>query len=76
VVHTSIATSWILNSVLTGMLIIIQTVYPLCKTFVPLKHNITAQGFFAVHLLDHLKHISGGSAEFLAEFNVFPLLKL
>jgi hypothetical protein len=39
----------------TGMLIIFQTVSPLCKTFVPLKHGIMAQDFFTVCLLDHLK---------------------
>jgi hypothetical protein len=54
------------------MLIIFQTVSPLCKTFVPLKHSITAQGFFTVHLLDHLKHFASG----FAELDIFLLLKL
>jgi hypothetical protein len=58
------------------MLIIFQTVSPLCKTFVLLKQGTMAQGFFAVRLLDHLKCFASGSAEFLAEFNVFPSLKL
>jgi hypothetical protein len=81
VAHTSIANFVDLefssdHSWPTSMLIIFQTVYPLCKTFVPLKHNITAEGFFTVRLLDHLKRIFSVFAEFLAEFNVFPLLKL
>jgi hypothetical protein len=44
------------------MLIIFQTVSPLCKTFVPLKHSTTAQGFFTAGLLDHLKRFIGGFA--------------
>jgi hypothetical protein len=39
----------------TSVLIILQTVSSLCKMLVPLKHNTTAQGFFHVCLLDHLK---------------------
>jgi hypothetical protein len=50
------------RSWLTGMLIFFQTVSHLCKTFVPHKHNTTAQGFFAVHVLDHLKHFASGFA--------------
>jgi hypothetical protein len=45
---------------LTNMLIIFQTVCPLCKTFVLLKHSTTAQGFFAICLLDHLKRFASG----------------
>jgi hypothetical protein len=47
---------------LIGMLIIFQTVSPLCKTFVPLKHSTMAQGLFAIRLLDHLKQITSGFA--------------
>jgi hypothetical protein len=39
----------------TSILITFQTVLPLCKTCVSLKHSIMTQGFCAVHLLDHLK---------------------
>jgi hypothetical protein len=42
------------------MLIIFQTVSPLCKTLVPFKHSTTAQSFFAVRLLDHLKRFANG----------------
>jgi hypothetical protein len=44
------------------MLIVFKTVSPLCKTFVPFKHSTTAQGFFAVRLLDHLKRFASGFA--------------
>jgi hypothetical protein len=59
---TNIATSWILNSVLTGMLIIFQTLCPIYKTFVPLKHSAMAECFFAVCLLDHMKRFASGFA--------------
>jgi hypothetical protein len=44
--------------------------------FVPIKYSTTAQGVFAIRLLDHLKRFFGGFAYFLAELDVFPLLKL
>jgi hypothetical protein len=46
----------------TSMLITFQTVSPLCKTFVPLKHSTMAQGFITVGLLDHLKCFANGFA--------------
>jgi hypothetical protein len=61
---------------LTGVLIIFQTVSLLCKTFVPLNHSNAAQGFFIVCLLDHLKLSLADFPKFLAEPDVFPLLKL
>jgi hypothetical protein len=45
------------------------------KTFVPLKHSTAAQGF-AVRLLVHVQRFASGFAYFLAELDVFPLLKL
>jgi hypothetical protein len=46
----------------TSMLIIFQTVSPLCKPIVPLKQSTMAQGFFTIHLLDHLKRFASRSA--------------
>jgi hypothetical protein len=50
------------HSWLTGMLIIFQTVSPLSQTFVPIKHSTMAHGFYAIHLLDYLKHFASGFA--------------
>jgi hypothetical protein len=46
------------RSLPTSMLIIFQTGFPLCRTFVPLEHSTTAQSFFAVLSLEHLKNIA------------------
>jgi hypothetical protein len=61
---------------LTGMLIIFQAVSLLCKTFVPLNHSIAAQGFFTICLFEHLELSLVYFPKFLAEPDVFPLLKL
>jgi hypothetical protein len=44
----------------TCMLNIFQTVSPLFKKFVPLKHSTKTQGAFTICLPDHLKHLPRG----------------
>jgi hypothetical protein len=78
---TSVATSLIWSSVLTvfwltGLHIIFQAVSLLCKMYAPLKHATTVQGFFAVPLLVHQKHFASGFPYFLAELDIFLLLKV
>jgi hypothetical protein len=46
----------------TTTLIILQTVSPLRKTLVPLKHGTAAQSFFAEQLLHDIKRFARGFA--------------
>jgi hypothetical protein len=64
------------HSWLICMIFIYQTVSPLHKTFVSLKHSLKAQGFYTIHLHDHLKCFSSRSVKCLAELDIFMLLKL
>jgi hypothetical protein len=59
----------------TSMLIIFQTLSPPLQNVCATYHSTNAQGFFAIHLLDHLKCFTSGFAQFLAELDVC-LLKL
>jgi hypothetical protein len=60
----------------TNMLITIQTVSPLHKTFVPSNHSTTNQSLFAVRLLNHLQRFTSEFAYFLLELEFFTLYQI